>query len=141
MTILSRSATAVGTAVFALALTSPLASAATQRHPFLSRRSTPDRPMRWFHWNPADRSLQHRARRFGSTAVIGFESMRDLRSLRDHYGFEHVRRIPSLRAAEVSIDAGQLHALLVEGRDDPRMCYVSHECALLTLMIMAVGTD
>jgi hypothetical protein len=34
--------------------------------------------------------LQSRAGEFGSVAVLGLESMRDLRSLRDAYGFERV---------------------------------------------------
>ena len=101
MTILSRSATAVGaavSAVSALALAVPLASASPQRNPFPVRAPKLHRPMHWFHWHPAGASLQERAQRFGSTAVVGLESMGDLDPLRRHYGFEHVRRIPSLRA-------------------------------------------
>lgn len=125
MTILSRSATAVGSAVSALALAVPLASASPQRNPFPVRAPKLHRPMQWFHWHPAGASLQERAQRFGSTAVVGLESMGELDPLRRHYGFEHVRRIPSLRAVEVSVDPGPLHELLVEGPDDPRIRYVS----------------
>ena len=125
MTILSRSATAVGAAVSALALAVPFASAAPQRNPSPVRPPKLHRPMQWFHWHPAGASLQERAQHFGSTAVVGLESMSDLEPLRRHYGFEHVRRIPSLRAVEVRVDSGPLHALLVEGTDDPRIRYVS----------------
>ena len=81
--------------------------------------------MQWFHWHPRARALQSRTERFGSTAVIGLESMRDLDSLRDLYGFEHVRAIPALRAAQVSVDTDELHALLAAAPADRRVRYVS----------------
>jgi subtilisin family serine protease len=83
------------------------------------------RPMQWFRAHTAARSLERRAARFGSTVVIGLESMRNLASLRRSYGFETLEAMPALRAARVHVDAAELHALLVHATDDRRMRYVS----------------
>jgi len=81
--------------------------------------------MHWYRWHPSARALQGRTAEFGSTAVLGLESLQDLASLRAAYGFEHVRAIPALHAAEVRVDAVQLHALLANTPTDPRVRYVS----------------
>lgn len=81
--------------------------------------------MRWFRWDASSRRLQIRAGEFGSVAVLGLESMRDLASLRDAYGFERVQAIPELHAAEVSVDSSQLRSLLRHAPGDPRIRYVS----------------
>ena len=81
--------------------------------------------MRWFHSNPAVRKLQGKASAFGSVAVLGLESMRDLDSLRDVYGFDHIEAIPELRAAQVSVDPAQLRSLLANVPGDPRIRYVT----------------
>ena len=52
-------------------------------------------------------------------AVLGLESMRDLASLRDAYGFDRVEAIPELHAAEVSVDPAQLRSLLANAPGDP----------------------
>jgi hypothetical protein len=129
----TRLLTAISTAVTAIALAAPAATAAPDRHPISARIplatpavSTPPGlhgRMRWFRWHPTPRSLQ--ARRFGSTVVVGLGSMQDLASLRRRYGFQRVQAIPALRAAEVTVDASQLHALLVAAPTDPRVRYVS----------------
>jgi subtilisin family serine protease len=80
--------------------------------------------MYWYRWHPSTRTLQGRTR-FGSTAVLGLESMHDLASLRAAYGFERVRAIPALHAAQVSVDAAHLRTLLANAPTDPRVRYVS----------------
>jgi subtilisin family serine protease len=108
-------------ALIALAIAAPLAAGSpTSRPPKLSGTR-----MHWYHWHPSARSLQARAAKFGSTAVLGLESMNDLSALRAAYGFDRVRAIPKLHAAEVSVDAGQLQALLANARTDQRIRYVS----------------
>jgi subtilisin family serine protease len=82
-------------------------------------------PMRWFRWDPAARRLQGRAGAFGSVAVLGLESMRDLASLRALYGFDRVEAIPELHAAQVSVDPAQLRLLLANAAGDPRIRYVA----------------
>ena len=57
--------------------------------------------------------------------MLGLESMRDLASLRDLYGFDRVLPIPGLHAAEVSVTAAQLHALLTNAPSDERIRYVA----------------
>ena len=76
--------------------------------------------MRWFHSHATAR-----ASRFGSTAVIGVESMHDLASLSRSYGFETVQPMPALRAARVHVDAAERHALLEHATGDRRVRYVS----------------
>jgi hypothetical protein len=93
--------------------------------PFVSPARTIQRHMHWYRWHPAARSLQGRAARFGSTAVIGLESMRDLVGLRERYGFDRVLAIPALHAAQVSVDAAQLRELLANAPSDPHVRYVS----------------
>jgi subtilisin family serine protease len=83
------------------------------------------RAMHWFHWHASARTPQSRTEDFGSVAVLGLESMHDLESLRDAYGFDRVQAFPALRAAEVSVDAAQLHALLAKAPTDPRIRYVA----------------
>jgi hypothetical protein len=85
----------------------------------------PGRQMRWFRSDTGARSLERGAARFGSTAVIGLESMRDLASLRGSYGFETLQAMPTLRAARVHVDAAQLHVLLAHATADRRLRYVS----------------
>ena len=58
--------------------------------PFVSQPRLSSKRMHWYHWHPAARSLQGRAAKFGSTAVIGLESMQDLAALRERYGFDRV---------------------------------------------------
>ncbi|MFL6005124.1 MAG: S8 family peptidase [Gaiellaceae bacterium] len=81
--------------------------------------------MHWFHSHASVRSLESRESRFGSKAVIGLESMRDLASLKATYRFESVRAVPALHAAEVTLDDTQLHELLASAPSDPRLRYVS----------------
>jgi subtilisin family serine protease len=93
-----------------------------------SAASAPPNPghqMHWIHSQTAARSLEREAARYGSTAVIGLESMRDLTALRTSYGFETVQAMPALRAARVHVDATQLHALLAHATADRRLRYVS----------------
>ena len=82
-------------------------------------------PMHWFHSPLSARRLQSRAAAFGSVAMLGLESMRDLASLRDEYGFDRVHAIPELHAAEVSVDSTQLRSLLAHAPGDRRLRYVS----------------
>jgi subtilisin family serine protease len=83
------------------------------------------RRMHWVRSHTAALSLERRAARFGSTAVIGLESMHDLASLRQSYGFETVQAMPALRAARVHVDDAELHALLAHAPGDRRVRYVS----------------
>ena len=81
--------------------------------------------MHWFHSPPSARRLQSRPAAFGSVAMLGLESMRDLGSLRNDYGFDRVHAIPELHAAEVSVDPTQLRSLLASAPGDRRLRYVS----------------
>ena len=81
--------------------------------------------MHWYHSHRSDGRRRARAADFGSIAVVGVESMRDLASLRSAYGFDHVRAIPALHAAQVRVNAAQLHALLANETTDPRLRYVA----------------
>jgi serine protease len=127
-------------AALALALAAPVAGAAPQKEfvrystagemrvasPLISPPPKLNgQAMHWFHGHASARSLQARAAEFGSVAVVGLESMRDLESLRNAYGFDRVQAIPELHAAEVSVDAEQLNALLAGAPTDPRIRYVS----------------
>jgi subtilisin family serine protease len=92
----------------------------------ISRSPKPrGRHMHWYHWHPSARALKARTARFGSTAVVGLESMDDLAAFRAAYRFERVRAIPALRAVEVSVDGAELQALLAQALTDPRVRYVS----------------
>jgi len=93
-----------------------------------SPASAPPKPghqMHWFRSGTAACPFEREAARFGSTAIIGLRSMRDLASLRRSYGFESLQAMPALRAARVHVDASQLHALLAHATADRRMRYVS----------------
>src|SRR4051795_11328764 len=81
--------------------------------------------MHWFHSHASLRSLESRESRFGSKAVIGLDSMRDLASLKSSYRFERVQPVPALHAAVVTVDESELHALLASAPTDPRVRYVS----------------
>src|SRR5438093_2575301 len=127
-------ATAISAAVASLALAAAAATAAPDSQPISARipLATPSlisapptihQRMRWFRWHPTARSLQ--ARHFGSTVVVGLDSMRNLASLRRRYGFERVQAIPALRAAEVTVDAAEQQKLLADATTDQRIRYVS----------------
>src|SRR5262245_63441783 len=104
-------------ALAALALAAP-AGGATDREPGISPPPRVDGyQMHWFRWQPSTRTLQS-VGQFGSTAVVGLESMRDLAALRAAYGLDRVHAIPELHAAEVSVDPMELRALLERGVDD-----------------------
>ena len=75
--------------------------------------------MHWFHSHASVRSLQSRESRFGSTAVIGLESMRDLASLKSSYRFEHVQAVPALHAAVVTVDGDATAVAARIGSDRP----------------------
>jgi serine protease len=126
-------------AVAALAIAAPTAQAAQKQGfvPFeITGGSTLGMPLispppklsgrsvHWFRWHPS-RQLQSRAGEFGSVAVIGLESMRDLAALRELYGFDRVLAIPELHAAEVSVTPAQLRSLLATSPSDERVRYVS----------------
>ena len=119
------------TSRFVVALVVALAGLAIAASPaWASHASPPPRlgalHMHWFRWHRSTRLAATAASvGFGSTAVLGLRSMGDLASLRATYGFAHVREIPSLHAAEVSVDEGHLRALLTQGPSDPRVRYVS----------------
>ena len=118
-------------AALTAAFSTPLASATLDHEslagptPFASPPPRLHRQMEWFRWHPNARSLQERASRFGSAAVIGLASMRDLESLREQYGFDDTRAIGDLHAAEVSVDPAQLRALLANAPTDPRVRYIA----------------
>jgi hypothetical protein len=116
---------AMGASLAPLPVFAPSSTAASASATVASAPPNPGRRMRWFRSHAAARFLERGAARFGSTAVIGLESMRDLASLRRSYGFETVQAMPALRAARVHVDAAQLHALLAHASADRRMRYVS----------------
>ena len=101
-------------------LLAPAASAAVSK-PSLSPPPKVSRQMQWFRWHPSARSVEGRAAQVGSVAVIGLESMRDLRSLRARYGFKVVRVIPELHAAVV----GANRLLVANASGDPRIRYLA----------------
>ena len=93
-----------------------------------SPAAAPPRPglqMQWFHSHASARSLQDIETNFGSTAVVGLESMDDLASLRQSFGFENVRKVPALHAVQVTVDGEALQKLLSATQNDPRVRYVS----------------
>ena len=113
---------AFGVALAALFAVVPRSAAAA------APASAPPKPglqMHWFHSHASVRSLQSRESRFGSRAVIGLESMRDLASLKSSYRFEHVQAVPALHAAVVTVEETQLQSLLASAPADPRVRYVS----------------
>ena len=115
-TSVARRGAALVAAIAALAIATPPAGASLT--PLAPKPAS--RQMHWYHWHQ-----QGQMPKFGSTAVLGLESMRDLTSLRAAYGFERVRPIPALHAAAVSVDQTRLHALLADARTDRRIRYVS----------------
>ena len=92
--------------------------------------------MHWYHSHPSSGRQRARAADFGSIAVVGVESMHDLASLRSTYGFDHVRAIPALHAAQVRVNSAQLHALLASEATDPRLRYVAPVGPVLRTMSM-----
>ncbi len=125
---------AVSTVLAALLLSAPFAPAAAAAFDTAPVTLTPptlQRQFHWYHWHPSARVLQGRAGEFadlstfGSTAVIGLESNRDLQALRDDYGFDRVKAIPELHAAQVSVDPAHLDGLLSAAPNDARIRYVS----------------
>jgi subtilisin family serine protease len=134
-----RAVTTVVAAALALVLAAPLAAAPQKEFIRYGMRgdarialpliSPPPKlsghPMQWFHWHPSARALQGRADDFGSVAVLGLESMGDLQAVRHAYGFSQAQAFPALHAAEVSVDAAQLHALLANAATDRRIRYVA----------------
>src|SRR4051794_6080090 len=112
-------AMAIGMAVAAVALAGAATNSPASRAASLHRQH--DEKMQWFRRHPSVRLDGRRNRPFGSTAVIGLQSMQDLKALRTAYGFAQVRAIPALRAAEVRIDAAHLRALLRGAAADHRI--------------------
>src|SRR5580765_4960321 len=100
-------------ALAALAVAAPVAGASKTLRPKPSGAQ-----MHWYHSHQS-------ARWIGRPAVIGLRSMKDLKSLRATYGFDRVRAIPALHAAEIRVDASQLRSLLANASSDPRIRYVS----------------
>jgi subtilisin family serine protease len=80
-------------------------------------------PMRWAHWRPSSRQLDSRAQ-FESRAVIGVTSAGALATVKADYGITASVSLPSLHAAEITVDDASLHALLTRGRHDVRIRYV-----------------
>jgi subtilisin family serine protease len=76
--------------------------------------------MRWYRSHTAAKES-----RFGSAAVIGLVSMRDLAGVTQSYGLTRVRSFPSLHAAQVRVDRAQLRALLAAEQSDARLRYVA----------------
>ena len=117
MNITTRSTARIGAALIAaiagMAIAAPTAGASAGTR------------MLWYHWHPTARTLQAQTATFGSTAVLGLESMDDLAEISSAYGFGDVRPISELRAAEVSVAGAQLHKLLANAPSDERIRYVS----------------
>jgi hypothetical protein len=124
-------AAALALALATLATWTPVGASAISRPPQLGGTH-----MHWYRSHPTARTPQKRAGTFGSTAVVGVRSNRDLAALRTAYGFEHVRAIPQLRAAVVTVDRARLHALLAAESRDPRIRYVSSGRARRRVMSM-----
>jgi len=117
---------AMGLSLAAIFVFAPRSAATGAGH--VSHAAAPPKPglpMRWFHSHATARSLQNLETNFGSTAVIGLESMDDLTSLRKSFGFRDVRRVPALHAVQVTLDAEELRNLLAAAAADPRIRYVS----------------
>ena len=81
--------------------------------------------MHWYRWHPSLRALSARTAAFGSTAVLGLDSMWDLPRLRAAYGLADVRAVPELRAAIVRVDPGRLRSLLARAPEDRRIRYLA----------------
>jgi len=117
MTTISHSTARLGAALIAaiaaVAIAAPVSGAS-----LISRPPKSGAHMHWYHSHSTKPISE-----FGSTAVVGLESMDDLQALGTEYGFTHVRAIPGLHAAEVKIGRRQLRALLAS--KDSRIRYVS----------------
>jgi subtilisin family serine protease len=107
--------TAVLVVLLATAASAAIAKPSVSPPPKVSRQ------MQWFRSHPSDRSVDRRAAQVGSVAVIGLESMRDLRSLRARYAFEVVHVIPKLHAALVVVD----RSLVANASRDSRIRYLA----------------
>ena len=100
---------------------------------FVSPPPKLERQFNWYHSNPAGRKLQARETQrvdlstFGSKAIVGLETNRDLQALIEDYGFSflQVEAVPQLHAAEVTGDPAQLETLLSAAPNDARIRYVS----------------
>jgi hypothetical protein len=79
-------ATVVGVAVAIFTLAASPAGAAAHRDPLVLPHDKHHTAMHWYRGHSSARQSVSQARRYGSTAVVGLESMRDLTSLRDRYG-------------------------------------------------------
>jgi subtilisin family serine protease len=141
MATTTRRLAAVCTAVAAISFWAPQANAAFHSYkiaggttiatPFVSPPPKLDRQVHWYRWHTSRRMLQARAPEFadsssfGSTAVIGLESNRDLQALRTEYGLDDVEAIPQLHAALARVDRADLETLLSAAPNDERIRYVS----------------
>jgi subtilisin family serine protease len=100
---------------------------------FVSPPPKLERQFNWYHSNTAGRKLQARETQrvdlstFGSKAIVGLETNRDLQALIEDYGFSflQVEAIPQLHAAEVTGDPAQLETLLSAAPNDAHIRYVS----------------
>src|SRR5690349_10460223 len=99
----------------------PASTVASATSVYASSPPKSGRRMQWFHSHATARSLERRATRFGSTIVVGVDSMQEVASLRRSYGLDVVQTLPALRAAKVRLDASDLHALLAAAPTDPRI--------------------
>ena len=89
-----------------------------------SAASAPPKPgvqMHWFHSHASGRSPQNLGTNFGSTVVVGVESMDDLASLRRSFGFEDVQTVPALHAAMHEALDEQRGTLAIPRRFDATM--------------------
>jgi subtilisin family serine protease len=77
--------------------------------------------MHWYRSQPSARMLEGRSSAVGTTAVIGFASMRALAPVQARYGIRVIAVFPQLRAAEVSVS----RSLLSGAALDRRIRYVS----------------
>src|SRR5262249_1392860 len=82
-------------------------------------------PLHWYHWHPQAHVLHTTEQHVRSGAVIGLRSMSDLAAVRRDYGLTHVRAIPQLKAAQVTVDRARVHGLLGRAARDARIRYVS----------------
>jgi len=119
------------TAALAALTTSPSAVAARMQ-PRAER--SPAGGMQWHRWHPTARAQQRRAVRFGSTAVVGLQSMRDLVWFRSRYRFTRMRAIPALRAVVVRGERANVRRLLAAAPAERRIRYVSPDTAKRQLL-------
>jgi subtilisin family serine protease len=98
--------------------------AATAARTPASPAPTHVRQMHWYHWHPFANAKDTRESRYGRRAVVGLEFMGDLAALRAQYALTHVRALPQLRAASVTVDRRGLRHLLAVGPTDARIRYI-----------------